>query len=205
MNFEESYEYKKYKAVLKDKEKTLLDGDDVIHLTYLSSVIDNNDLEEIKEDLHKANLRLSCYDDSGVLKNSLQDYTLEIYLILSNPITQGVLKNIGQNIIWEAFKSTIIKLHKKIFGKLIANKRNINFGVKIHINENTKCSFKLDGDLDKDLIVDSLDRIFNHVKELQETEIKPEEYPLFSEYDKKKFMWKRIDVIKELRKKHLNN
>jgi hypothetical protein len=95
MEIEEREEYQNYKAFYDQKKKSLLEGDDVIHLTYLSPLIDKNDIDLLQKDFSELELRLSSWDDSGVIKNSLQDYSLEIYFLIANPITLEILKSVG--------------------------------------------------------------------------------------------------------------
>ncbi len=101
MDIEKTPEQKKYEEELAEKAKTVIRGDDVIHLNYLKPLIDEQTLRELKEELSTVNLRLSSWDDTNVIKASLEDFSLQVYLVVGNPITIEILKTIGLNSVWE--------------------------------------------------------------------------------------------------------
>jgi Neuraminidase (sialidase) len=107
-------------------------------------------------------------------------------------------------VIWETLKYSAVKFHKKIFNNTVEKRaREISFGFKIKIDNQTTCSFKLDGDLDDNLILESMDKALKHTKELKNQEIPPSERPIFSTYDTNSHNWKRINITEELKKKRL--
>lgn len=206
MELEETEEWKKYVSRLKEKEKTLLQGDDVIHLTYLASILDNETLKEIEDSLKTVNLRLSLWDDSGVIKASVEDYSLQVYLVICNPITLEILKTIGLNTTWEAIKYSILKIHKKIFKTTSKQSskisKEISFGIKLKVNDEIRFDFKLDGDLSEELILKSMDRALEFIKEhtLQDNPV--HQLPIYSTLDRNTNEWKKINVIEEVKNKH---
>lgn len=205
MDFENSPELDKYKAELEEKKKTVIRGDDVIHLTYLSPLFDKEILDELQNDLAEVKIRLSSWDDFGVMKASLEDYTLQVYLSICNPITLEILKTIGLNTIWETVKYSTLKLHKKMFNSDSAFSPGVspkvNFGVKMHVSKEVSFEFELDGNLSDDLILESLDKSLTFIKEHNETNFPIIELPVYSTFDKSKKSWKRVKVVEELKKK----
>jgi hypothetical protein len=203
--FEETPEYQNYKAILNEKAKTVIRGDDVIHLNYLGPLVDEKSLLELKSDLEEVKIRLSSWDDFGAIKASLEDFSLQVFLLISNPISLEILKTIGLNSVWETIKYSTLKLHTKIFNtpskesKKIANQ--INFGFEMKVNDKVSFEFKLDGDLSEDLILNTMDNALDLIREHDGQSIPVLELPVYCIYDKKKGKWKKVDVIEEVKKK----
>lgn len=208
MKFEQTESFRNYKTGLKVKEKTLLQGDDVVHLTYLAPLVDNQILKELRNDLKTANIRLSSWDDYGAIKASIGDYSLQIYLAVCNPITLEILKTVGLNTLWEVIKHSTLKLHNTIFR---ANRRSenakhisrqINFGIKMKVNDKISFDFKLDGDLSDELILKSMDKALDFIKEHDGQSIPVHELPIFSTLNPDKKSWKRVNVLEKMKKRH---
>jgi len=204
MKLEETPEYQRYKAELDEKAKTVIHGDDVVHLTYLSPLIDQQSLSELKNELEKVNIRLSSWDDSGVMKACLEDFSLQVFLLVSNPVTIEILKTVGLNSVWETIKYSTLKLHSKIFksnsGQVQEIAKQINFGLELKINKEISFEFKLDGDLSDELILNSMDKALDFIREHSGQTIPIHQLPVYSTYDKKKGKWKKINVMEEVKK-----
>lgn len=201
----ESEDFKEYAARLEEKAKTVLHGDDVIHLTYLSPLIDQQTIDILSEDFKQVNIRLGSWNDFGVIKASLEEFSLQIFLAISNPITVEILKTIGLNSIWETFKYAILNLHKKVFrhGNQKSNliSKEVNFGFKMAVSKTVKFEFKIDGDLSDELILASMDKALDFVKEHDGKTVPVIELPIYSTFDHKTHKWKKVNVLKELKKK----
>lgn len=205
MKIEESKEYLGYLAERKEKGKTLLWGDDIVHLTYLAPIIDKETLEILKTELKNVNLRLSSWDDFGVIKATFEDYSLQVYLAISNPVTLEILKTIGLNIIWETIKTSTLKIHKKIFrpkDDQISNiSSNINFGIKLKVDDKVTFEFKLDGNLNDALVLESMDKALDFIKENYGKSTLANQHQIFSVLDRKNKKWNKIDIMKEVKRK----
>ena len=190
MELEETPEYQNYKAELDEKTKTIIHGDDVIHLTYLRPLIDEKSLLELKNELEKVKIRLSSWDDYGVIKASFEDFSLQIYLLIGNPITLEMLKTIGLNSVWETIKYSTLKLHSKIFSTPSEQSekipKQINFGFEMKVNKEVSFEFKLDGDLSDDIILNTMDKALDFIREHDEQSIPVHQLPVYCTYDKKR-------------------
>lgn len=205
MKLDETPEYQKYKAELDEKAKTVIHGDDVIHLTYLGPLVDEESLSELQNELKKVNIRLSSWDDYGVIKASFEDFSLQVYLLICNPVTLEILKTIGLNSVWETVKCSTLKLHSKIFNTTSEQSekiaKQINFGFEMKVNDKISFKFKLDGDLSDDLILNSMDKALDLIREHNGQSIPVHQLPVYCMYDKKKDKWKKVNVIEEVKKK----
>ena len=205
--FEETAEYKKYKARLDEKAKTVIQGDDVIHLTYLQPLVNKKDLEELQKELTQVNIRLSSWDDFDVIKASLEDFSLQVFLLLRNPLSVEILKTIGLNSVWEAVKFATLKLHSRIFrnssGSAKEIAQQINFGFMLKVNDKVTFEFKLDGDLSDELISNSMDKALEFIREYEGKSIPVFELPVYSKFNKKKSKWEKVNVREQI-KKHKN-
>lgn len=190
--------YKKYDTT-KNVER-------VIHLDYIGGTISEEDLSEIQKILSHIDYELSYYDKSGIPKASLEDFALQISIILNDPTIKSVLWGVATNMIWDSIKTslTILRnsLKDKMYTKITSNgieiKRNINFGVKIALDKNTKFDFNLKGDLTEEETSESLDKILDFLREVKLNE--HNKRTEFMEYESNKKNWKAIDVLSEIRK-----
>jgi hypothetical protein len=199
--FEEhlNFMYKKFETV-----KT---GEKVIHLDYIGGTINEEELNEIQRNLSEINYELSYYDKSGIPKASAEDFALQISIILNDPTTKAVLWGVATNMIWDTIKKNAYllwsslrsKTYKTITSNGITNERNINFGVKIALDKNTKFDFKLEGNLSEEETLESLDKILDFLREVKVNEQnKSAEFMIFESEDRN---WKRVDIQSEMIKK----
>jgi hypothetical protein len=184
---------KKRNALLKERKKTALIGDDVIHLTH-NGCFSSADYDEFSNDLAQINLRLSHFNNSGFAQNSLDDFMLTVSLSISSPIFQLI----SNNVIWETVKYLALKLLKKTREKKYykitqhgAEEKHIKCGIKIKVNEATSIDFELNGNLSDETVLKSIDKITDITKilELNQTP-RP---PFYTKYDDINERWMIID------------
>jgi hypothetical protein len=181
------------------------ESDSIVHLKYIGE-LSEKDLSEISNQLSTANFELSAFDSSRKVTACLDDFTFVTYLTLSSPFVIEFIKGVGTNAGWDIIKKTIILVRSKILGKKyykITSKKQeekeITFGVKMKLDENTGFDFELKGDLTNEMIGESLDKIFDFLKTQK---VNPKyEHSLFVQYSKEEKKWKPINVLEEIRKK----
>ena len=204
--FMESGIYKQQKDLITERRKTLKSGDNIVHLQYLG-VFEDEDLQEINQILKKAKLDLSSFDKSGIMTNSLESYTLITYLVIYQPLIIELLKGLGTNATWDIIKETILFTRNKIKGKKFnkitsasVEEKDITFGLKVYLDENTGFNFELKGNISDDIIGQSLDKVFDFLKD---EKIKTSyQLPDFVKFSEKENKWIKIDVMEEIRKKN---
>jgi hypothetical protein len=127
-------------------------------------------------------------------------------LLISNPITLDLLKNIGLNTIWETIKYSALKVHKKIFNTTDSKKnelsKKINFGVKLKVDDKLTYEFKLDGDLSDELILKTMDKTLDFIKSNSAPLFQSS---IYSTLDRNKNEWRKINVMEEVKKKVKKN
>lgn len=197
--------WKEYEKRLEDKEKFRKKGPNVIHLEYLGPLFSENEFSEFENQINNVGLQFSRYDKSGVMYACLDKFELAMYLGITQPIIGELLSGIGTNAIWDAIKFLSVSIWKKtknsFYNKLTSRdteKKEVSFGLKVHLDRNTSFNFKLDGELDEGIIQNSLDKILNFLKDQKRNEkYKNSDYVYYDHTDDK---WIKIDVEKEMRK-----
>ena len=124
---------------------------------------------------------------------------------MSQPLIIEFIKGISTNATWDVIKQTIVSVRNKVIGKKYykvtskgAEEKEITFGIKFHLDNNTGFDFELKGDVTDKLINECLDKALDFVKSQK---VNSEyEHPTYLKYSKKKKKWIPIDVLKEVRK-----
>lgn len=206
MNIQETKEYQEYVLRQKEKQKAIKSGIDVMHFSYYGNIITKEDLSDFENELERINLKLSSYDQNGDINSSLNDFTLQVFFVLSQITVQEIVSGTISGATWDILKQIIIKGWNKSKEKFLtkysvntSEKQNIKFGIRVNIDKNTHFNFHLRGDLDEKIILKSLDKTFDFIREQKtNSEYKSIDFVVF---DKKTKTWKKIDVEKEIRKK----
>lgn len=197
--------FKKQENLIAERRKSIKTGDNVIHLQYLG-VFENEELEDINQILKKAELELSSYNYIGITQNNIESFTLVTFLVINRPLIIELLKGLATNVAWDIIKETIFFARDKIKGKKISKvtsasveEKDITFGLKVNLDENTSFSFELKGNLSNEVIEHSLDKVLDFLKDQKiKTTYQIPDFVKFSEKDNK---WVKIDVMKEIKKK----
>ncbi|MDR6545061.1 hypothetical protein J2810_001103 [Chryseobacterium rhizosphaerae] len=202
-----------YATKMYNKMSTVKRGDNIIHLDYFDGLIISNEISEIENLLEDGKLELSRFDKRGITYNSIDDFTLQVSLCLSDPIVQNILLGVAGNIIWDSIKKTSIFIWKTIkkrhWDNEESNKRQkINFGLRIKTEDGKNISLNLDSELSGDTLREALDKSFEVIKELNKTNKQKKSHELsyptdFYVFDKEKKLWLEVDIMEEIRKKHL--
>jgi len=200
---EETEEYKKHKKNRIEKLKSVKKGENVFHLSYFDGIIDADDLVEYDKIISEIGFEFSSYDQNGDMHNSLDSFILDTYFILSQITITSIITNSINSATWDAIKFLVLKLWKRLRNQEITKyssktfkKKKIKFGIKVSLDENTHFDFDLKGDLNDDLILQSLDKMNDFIKNHKKND--KYKHPYFVEYDKRKGKWKSIDVEKEM-------
>lgn len=196
-------ELEEYANWMADKYSTIKKGANVIHLDYYHGLIDDNDIEQIENIISKADLELSRFDKNGVPYNSLQDFTLQVSIFLSDPIVQSVLFGLGTNALWDAIKQSAILVWRRLKLRLWSlpeeqRKAKINFGLKVQINSKTSIDLKLDGEVSETTTLEAFDKAIDLIRSVK-SKNKMEQGKLFI-YNSSKKSWEEVDVMAEIRK-----
>jgi len=206
MSLSESKEHQEYLRQQKEKRKTLKSGEDVMHLSYYENVFTTNELSHFKSEIEKLDLEFSYYNQSGDVNAYLDDYSLDVFFILSQLTLNEILNGTLSNLTWETLKFVVLKGWKKAKDKILtkatprkATQKRIRFGLKVHFDKNTSFNMHLNGDLNEETILKALDKTFDFIK----SQTKNSEYKMsdFVTYYEDKEKWVAIDVLDEILKK----
>jgi len=203
-NFMQSDAYKTQVELKKEKMKTVKSGSDVVHLEYIGE-LNSIELAEVESELSRAGLRLSSFDKSGIMYASMDQFTLTSYLVISSTVLNELLSGVATNAVWDAIKWTAVTIWSKVkdrtYNKLQSGKieaKQITFGLKVNLDNNTGINIQLAGDVDERLITESLDKVLDFLREQKLND----SYKIddFAYYQKDKGQWKRVDVMSEFQK-----
>lgn len=202
---EETKDFKEYKLKREEKLKSVKSGENVFHLSYFSGMITTKDLAEYENELIAIGFEFSSYDKNYEINNSIDIFTLDVCFVLSQIAVQDIIANSINSATWDSIKFIALKIWKKVKNQEITKvsskeieKKKVTFGIKVALDKNTQFDFNLKGDLSDELILASLDRTLDFVKNQ-----KPNssfKHPYFVDFDKKSGKWKAIDVENEIRK-----
>lgn len=200
----ENQEYKDYKLKRDEKLKSIKHGDNVFHLEYFSNIIDSSDLLDFQKSLTNIESEFSSYDQSGDINASFDNFALDVYLVLSQITVQSILANSINSATWDVIKSVIVKIWRKtrkreitIYSNKKTEKRKISFGIKVIIDKNTQLDFNLKGDISDDLILSSLDKSLDLIRNHERNS--KYKFPYFVDLNEKSGEWTSIDVETKLR------
>mgnify|MGYP006139333229 CR=1 FL=1 len=195
-NFQEGELYKNHKKLLEERRKSIKKGNNIIHLQHLGQ-FSNDELQEINKNLSSVNLELSSYDKSGDFSASLETSELIAYFLIHQQLINEILKNVGNNAIWEIVKSSLLfgwkKLRNDKYYKITSStkeEKKVKYGLKIELDKNTRFEFELSGDLDKEIIENSLDKILDFLKNQKKNETS--KLKTSTKYSKKEKKWKKL-------------
>lgn len=204
-DFFDSKTYKEYEKTLREKEKYIKRGPNVIHIQYLKGLITENQILDYEKKLKQHGFELSRFDSAGVMYANFNAFELPIYLAISQPILIEILKTTGTNASWELIKYVTINIWRSVRNKSYyrgnsknLSKQNVKFGLKVNLDKNTGFNLELKGDISESTIENSIDKILDF---LREQPLK-KEYSLtdYARFDAKKNRWLKIDVENEIRK-----
>jgi hypothetical protein len=197
--------WKEYEKRMLEKQKHLKKGPNVVHLHYLGSMFSEEDFKLYEKNLTKADLEFSRYDQSGDIKASFDLYELVTFVAVTQPIINEIIKGVGSNVAWDAIKLLLYSGWKRIrgrkyskYGSRTSSKKEISFGLKVPIDDNTAFDFKLNGDLDEDTFLKSLDMILEFLDKRKPNSNRKR--PNLVYFDKDKNEWIEIDVDNEIKK-----
>lgn len=205
ISFWETEEYKEYERKMEEKEKFIKKGSKVIHLEYIGGVFPETDILEYESKLESVGLELSRFDKNGVMYASLDRFTLLTFIAIAQPLIGELVKGVGTNATWDIIKyllkSAWGSVRKRTYSRATSQemtKKEISFGLKVRLDENTSFDFELSGDLDDKIIDNSLDKVLDFIGNQQLNKIyKRTEYVY---YDDNKKKWIIVEVEKEISK-----
>lgn len=190
-------------TTMSEKYSTVKVGDNVIHLDYYRGLIMDDEIKEIESNIAKVGLELSRFDKSGVPYASIEDFTLQIALLISTPVVQNILLGIGTNALWDSIKHTSVFVWRKIKMRqwdlpASARKHTINFGLSVRLGKGRRLDLKLDGEVDEQITLQAIDKMIDLLKSESNTNVKTRGQ--FFVFDASKKEWKEINVREELYK-----
>lgn len=203
--FMSSDAYKNQEKLLEEKKKSIKTGDNVLHLEYLGELNDS-DLSDINNKLQSAGLELSSFDKSGVMYNSLEEFSLVTFFVLNQPLVIELLKGIGTNALWDTIKFSVLSVRNQIKGKSYSKntagkieEKQLKFGLQVNLDKNTGFNIELDGNVSDEVIESSLDKVLDFLKEQQPRD--KYQIPDYVYYSEKEEKWIKLDVMEEISKK----
>ena len=194
LDFLKSDLWKEYEKSILKKEKYIRQGTNVVHLEYTSEVLTESDISRIEEKVEIVGFELSRYDRKGDIIAFFDKYDLGIFLLISQPLISDLIKGISTNAAWDMIKSIILSTLKKVNKKSKTN--DLTFGIKFSLDKNTRFNFKLEGDLNDEIIKSSLDQALEFLK--NENLNQNYKLPDFVHYDAKQKKWMKTEVEKDL-------
>lgn len=179
-----------------------------IKLEYYKGLFDEEELEIYKFKLKSIDIELMEYDKTNKPMNSLEDFTNQVNLIISDPIVQSIIMNIITNASYDILKSTIIWMWNSLMGKQLTkvtsggkcDAKEATFGLSIYIENHNKIDFRLSGDISDADKEKCIEKAFELIKD-SSLKISPYGHN-FAKYDYEKDEWILIDIVKEINKLH---
>lgn len=196
-----------YARFMSDKYSTVKHGDNIIHLEYFEGLLVKEDIDRISSNISKVGLELSRFDKSGVPYASIDEFMLHISLVLNYPIVGNLILGVGGGAMWDAIKASSILIWRKIKDRYWDRqrkgrneKKTLNFGLHVSIDENTQIDLKLGGDLSEEFALEALDKAIDLIKST-----KRNENPQMAKFCQTNTNgdWYEVDIYDELRKQVL--
>ena len=205
MKLENTEAYKEHLEKRKEKMKTVKKGANIIHLSYYDGILNEKDIDEFHKVIGKTELELSTYDKSDDFTASFDDFALSVFFVLSQVTVKEIINGTITNATWDAIKYIIGKSWRIVRNKHItkhtsttSEKKEVNFGMKVSLDENTHFDFHLKGDINENTILTSLDKTFDFlIKQQKNNEYQQAAYV---EYDIKKDKWKSTEFSEMIKK-----
>ncbi len=202
-------EIERMAVTMEKKYSTVKKGENVIHLDYYHPIFTENDIKHVEDILTEPGYQLSYFDKSGIPYASLEEFQLQVALILSQKVTQDILIGVVGGALWDSIKLSVLYLWKKTTNEKLTkysgkgfSEAKINFGLTIQKDEFTQFDFKFEGDGNDDNSMVYLDKILDFLKET-----KPNDVPKLADFvifDKETNQWRPLDVTAEIQKKLRN-
>lgn len=189
-------EYKeKMETIMKEREKKVKTGQNVIHLSYLSQHISSADLAELESDVAALGLELSSMDKSGIPFNSISSVSADVVLLLTAPgIVGAMLSGLLNSTLYDGLKAIIIKCWQKVNGRQTltissntAMESPAKFHLVIKLDEKRSVELKTEN-LDKQSLVTAIGKIGEIADSL-----KSEGRSLLA-FDSEQVKWKPIEL-----------
>ncbi len=198
-------EIEKYLDDMESKYNTIKGGDNVIHITYYTGVVDGNDITELESILAKSNLELSRFDKTGSFQASQEEFMLQTYVWLNSEVTKNLIVGLAGSAIWDTVKTTVVYIWRKCreiqinhITSTSIEKRHLSFGIKVQLEENNYFDFKLEGDVSEETCLKSLDKAIDFLKTFQSN--KNGTTDNFLRFNKETSEWEIVDIIAEINK-----
>gem|GEM_PF-6522608 len=177
----------------------------IIGLHYLSGVLTEIELEEIKIRLAEVDITLVLNDRSGLFYNSIEELTNVFSVVLSGITLTNLISGIIPNVAWDCVKGSITQIYKKVNGKKYnkinssgIEERTISIGVEAKL-ETKEFNFRFDNISSEQTFLSALDRILVFLNEQKEEKLEnilvTKEYVVTYSEDKEIWIEKNFDVI----------
>ncbi len=188
-----------YAAEMANKYSTIKKGDNVVHLEYISGIINNHDIQEIESILSSVDLELSRFDKNGVPYASVEEFTLQLSLCLKDPVVQIILQGLATNALWDALKTITVLIWKRVKSRkqVLSGKSRLNFGLRIRVSEDVEVDLKLDTESSEPIVYEALDKVIDLIKR---PEVKEPSINNFYIFDEETRDWKAVNIREEIQK-----
>ena len=174
-------------------------GKNVIHLDYYDGLLSEQEILDLETKLSEAGLELSRFNKSGIIYNSLNEFSLDVFFVLQQPIVKMIAEGFAVNIAWETVKFIVVATLEKLRGKT-KNGKMPKYGIRMKFEENKLTDFRIDNIESNEMLNVALDKAKEFILEIR----KPiNEIPVtdYSEFNLDESQWLVIDQMAEWRKR----
>lgn len=166
---------------------------------YLGKTFSKEDYVYYSNLLKEEGIKISKTDVGGP-KASFQDFMLETYIMITNPVTMSILNDIKGNALWDLIKFISQDAYRKMKGQKHYSTRTketkeTSFGLEFKLEENKSIKFQLNNISEKE-IANAIYKILKFLNKQNTKELKSNRY--FAQYSSGK--WKSKDINVEVSK-----
>lgn len=178
-----------------------------IDLYFLSGIIEECDLVNIRNAFNKVDLKVNELDRNGVPQANADDFSNIISLVINTPLLLLILKETWPNVLWDVIKFSSIhvwnKARNKIYTKVSSGgktvEKTVTIGIVVNIDSVTNYNFRFEGLNSEEQLGIALDKTF---KFLEETSKQSQKYKYYlGKYNVEKEEWEMRDLLQEIREK----
>jgi hypothetical protein len=207
-DWDEEFLNKQIESAMKSYEFNEM-KESVVQLACYEGLIEYSELAKVISLMSSVDLSFKNFDQSPRIQASLEDFMLDVYILVNAPLTKDILMGVAGGAAWDAIKASVkivwCDLIGKKLNKITSQKIEVklpSFGIKMKLGKDHSMDFHLTSEMSEDIVSDSLDKVLNFMKEninneSQFSDFNTEKVIKFSKNGK----WKEIDLNEEIQKR----